>query len=165
MIKRLGIVMLLFFVTSCRLGDLPLVFSEEALADKMMMPDGKQITLAEILDRNEGETIVVDFWASWCKDCILGMPKLKKLQSDFPEVRFVFLSLDRNETSWKRGIEKYKLEGDHYFMQSGMKGPLGRFVDLDWIPRYMIVDQNREIKIFKAINAGDINIKRILNNN
>lgn len=47
-------------------------------------------------------------------------------------------------------------------MESGMKGALGRFVDLDWIPRYMVINKKGEIKIFKAINPGDINIKKLL---
>lgn len=163
MIKRIGVIVFLFFITGCKFGDTPVLFSEEALADKFVSLNGKQITLASILDKNEEKTIVIDIWASWCKDCIEGLPKLKQLQKEHPEVSFVFLSLDRNDASWKRGIEKYNLQGEHYFMQSGKKGALGSFVDLDWIPRYMVINKQREIKIFKAINAGDINVKKILN--
>ncbi len=162
MIKRISVIVILFFVVSCQLGDPPVSFSEEALAEELMMLNGDIITLASVLDRNTGKIIVIDFWASWCKDCIIGMPKLKQLQEAYPGVAFVFLSLDRNETGWKRGIEKYKLQGKHYYMQSGMKGDLGRFVGLDWIPRYMVINKKREIKIFKAINAGDINVKKII---
>jgi len=147
---------------SCTLGAPPVLFSEDALAEKLKTLSGAEITWENILDQHKEKVIVVDFWASWCKDCIVGMPKLKQLQSDYPEVSFVFLSADRNEAIWKRAIEKYQIKGEHYYLQAGMKGALGDFADLDWIPRYMVVNRKKEIKIFKAINAGDINIKKVL---
>ena len=47
-------------------------------------------------------------------------------------------------------------------MQSGWKGSFGEFVDLDWIPRYMVVDKEGTIKLFKAVKADDKRIKEIL---
>ena len=47
-------------------------------------------------------------------------------------------------------------------MQSGWKGPFGNFVALDWIPRYMVVDKDGNIKLYKAIEADDTKIKNIL---
>jgi hypothetical protein len=46
-------------------------------------------------------------------------------------------------------------------MQSGWKGPMGLFLDLDWIPRYMIIDKQGGIKVFKAIKTTD---KKLLKN-
>jgi hypothetical protein len=46
-------------------------------------------------------------------------------------------------------------------MQSGWTGAMGTFLDLDWIPRYMILDQQGQIKVFKAIKTSD---KTLLNN-
>ena len=162
--KQISSILLVFLVVSCRqLGAPPVSFSEEALADKFITLNGKEVTLVSILDKNKGKTIVLNIWASWCKDCIIGLPKLKKLQEAHPEVSFVFLSLDRSDARWKRGLQKYALQGEHYYMKSGMKGALGSFVGLDWIPRYMVINKEREIKLFKAINAGDINVKNLLN--
>ena len=40
-----------------------------------------------------------EYWFSnWCKDCIVGMPKLKELQSEYNDVDYVFLSLDKSFT-------------------------------------------------------------------
>ena len=33
----------------------------------------------------------------------------------------------------KRAFKKHELRGDHYYMQSGWKGAMGKFLDLDWI--------------------------------
>ena len=43
-------------------------------------------------------------------------------------------------------------------MQSGWKGAMGTFLDLDWIPRYMIIDKQGAIKVFKAIKTSDITL-------
>jgi len=154
--------LIFLFLLSCQLKDPPVFFSQEALQDEFVTINGETITLASILDIEKNKNIVIDIWASWCRDCIKGFPKLKRLQMQYPEVNFVFLSLDNDQTSWKKGIRKYDLKGQHYFMKSGMKGDLGRFINLDWIPRYLVVNKQREIKIFKAINAQDIHIKKIL---
>ena len=140
----------------------PTTFSKEALNDTFITLEGKPITFRDILKTHKNTTIVIDIWASWCKDCIGGMPKVKALQKEHEEIAYVFLSLDKNQKAWKKGIKKYNIEGDHYFMQSGWKGPFGTFVDLDWIPRYMVVDKQGKIKLYKAVEADDKNIKNIL---
>ncbi len=160
--KRIGIILLFLLVFNCKYVESPLYFSEDALSEKLITLKGEEITLFSILEENKENFILIDMWASWCRDCVAGMPKLKELQKEYPKVSYVFFSLDKNEKSWRAAIEKYKIEGKHYFMKSGMKGVLGNFVDLDWIPRYMLINGKKEIKIFKAVNAGDIKIKKAL---
>ena len=75
---------------------------------------------------------------------------------------FVFLSLDKSLGAWKKGIQTYNLQGDHYFMQSGWKGAMGTFLDLDWIPRYMIIDPDGKIVVYKAIKTKDKNLRKNL---
>jgi thiol-disulfide isomerase/thioredoxin len=131
-------------------------FPQEALAQNMTAIDGSTITLGQILEAYQGKPIVIDIWASWCSDCIKGMPKLQKLQQDFPEVTYVFLSYDKTEESWKSGIEKYGVVGENYLIQSEWKG--GNFrkhIDVTWIPRYMVVDKEGKIALYNAIEADD----------
>ena len=135
--------------------DTPTQFSQDVLNDTFVTLSGETTSFNEILTKHEGKTILIDVWASWCKDCIKGMPKVKTLQENNTDVVYVFLSLDKSMDSWKRGIDKYQVEGDHYFMQSGWKGDFGTFIDLDWIPRYMVVDETGTIKLFKAVKADD----------
>ncbi|WP_335974506.1 thioredoxin family protein [Gaetbulibacter jejuensis] len=135
--------------------DTPTQFSQDALNDTFVTLSGETIPFNEILTKHKDKTILIDVWASWCKDCIKGMPKVKTLQENNTDVVYVFLSLDKSMDSWKRGIDKYQVEGDHYFMQSGWKGDFGTFIDLDWIPRYMVVDETGTIKLFKAVKADD----------
>jgi len=152
---------LMLTVVSCETKDVT-QFTDEALNDSFTDLSGNTVTFKDILERNKGKTMVLEVWASWCSDCIKGMPKLKKLQEDYKNVVYVFLSLDRNHGAWKRGIEKYNVVGQHYFMESGREGAFGSFADLNWIPRYMVIDENGQIKLFEAIEADDKNIAEVL---
>lgn len=153
--KKMNILLVaLISFLSCS-KDTPTQFSQDALNDTFVTLSGETIPFNEILTKHKGKTILIDVWASWCKDCIKGMPKVKTLQENNTDVVYVFLSLDKNMDSWKRGIDKYQVEGDHYFMQSGWKGDFGTFIDLDWIPRYVVVDETGTIKLFKAVKADD----------
>jgi thiol-disulfide isomerase/thioredoxin len=130
-------------------------FKKEGLENVMVTNENKPITFAEILKKYEGKTIVIDVWASWCSDCVKGMPKVKELQEKNPEVTFLFISMDKSYESWLKGIEKYEVRGEHYLTADGMKGVFGKSVDLDWIPRYMVVDKTGKIALYKVIEADD----------
>jgi len=153
------IVSLVFF--KC-LAQEPTVFSNEALNDTFITLEGKEIAFKDILNKYKGSDIVIDIWASWCKDCVGGIPKVKELQSEYKDAAYVFLSLDKTQEAWKNGIEKHKIKGDHYFMQSGWKGAFGTFARLKWIPRFMVVDKQGNIKLYKSVEADDEKIKDVL---
>ena len=133
-------------------------FSEAALKDEFVTLNGDSVLFKTILEKHLGNTVFIDVWASWCKDCLEGLPSVKELQQKHPEVDFVYLSLDKTQKAWKKGIDRLEIKGDHYFMQSGWKGAMCTFLDLDWIPRYMIIDKQGSIKVFKAIKTTDITL-------
>jgi thiol-disulfide isomerase/thioredoxin len=97
--------------------------------------------------------LVIEVWASWCGDCVKAMPKLKELQANNPTVSYLFLSADKTAEKWKIGIEKHELKGDHFMMNDGMKGVFGKAIDLDWIPRYIIIDKKGKIVLYRAIET------------
>ena len=151
-IKYLLVILLSVF--NCNI-EAPTQFSEEALNDVFTTLSGNQVTLKSILEKHEGKTIVIDIWASWCSDCIKGMPKVKALQKKYNDAVYLFFSLDRGERPWKRGIKKYQIEGEHYYMPSGKKSAFGDFVKIRWIPRYMVINKDGNIELFKATEADD----------
>ena len=138
-------------------------FTPEALKGVLITTDKSERTFQEIINENKGSIVVIDVWASWCKDCIYGFPKVKELQKEFPDVVFLFLSVDRSNPSWKRAIDKYNLVGKHYNLPEGMSdGEFVNFINLNWIARYMVIDETGEIKLFKATDASDEKIKEAL---
>lgn len=130
---------------------------KDALELEIKSDNGKQTTLGEVIQSHKGKPILIDIWATWCPDCIKGMPKVHDLQKMFKkDVVYLFLSYDRTEENWKKGIKKYKVKGENYLILSDWKtGKLKDAINLDWIPRYMVIDKNGKVALFRAIEADD----------
>lgn len=135
----------------------PVKFPSEVLNDPLLDTDDKSVTLSDVLDRHKGKTVLIDMWASWCGDCIKGIPDLQKLQAKTKDdnLVYLFLSFDNTPEIWKKEMVKLGVRGEHYFVKSGGRGPLAKGIDLDWIPRYIVVGADGDIKLFKAIKAAD----------
>ncbi|QRM87919.1 redoxin family protein [Lacinutrix sp. WUR7] len=161
--KHLFIFLVSVLFISCKPQETPTQFTQEALNDTFISLGNEKISFKNILEKHEGKTILIDVWASWCIDCIKGMPKVKALQETNNDVVFLFLSADRSLISWKTGINKYPVKGEHYFMPKGMKSVFSKSIDLDWIPRYLIIDPQGNIKLYKAIKADDSKLLKALN--
>ena len=162
MFKKISILVLLTILVSCN-KETPTAFSEKAFNEKVYNLNDTPFTLQEVINQHKGKKILIDVWASWCRDCIEGMPKVKKLQKDYPEVVYLFLSVDENADSWKRGVKRYHVVGEHYNLPKGMKkGDLVDFLNVSWIPRYMVINETGEIALFKATNASDKKVKESL---
>jgi thiol-disulfide isomerase/thioredoxin len=130
-------------------------FNKEGLENVMVSTTNQPLSFAEILKKYQGKTIVIDVWASWCPDCIKGMAKVKSLQEQYPDAVYLFISMDKTYEAWLKGIEKYDVKGEHYLTADGMKGVFGKSIDLDWIPRYLVVDKTGKIALYKVIEADD----------
>lgn len=128
-------------------------FSEKALSKKLITPENTEISFKKILKKHIGKVTVIEVWASWCGDCVKAMPKVKEMQANNPNVDYVFISMDKAFDKWQAGIEKHELKGDHYWATDGMKGEFGKSIDLDWIPRYIIIDKKGKIIIYRAIET------------
>jgi len=157
---------ILFFAVlflSCSI-EKPTEFSDLALQDTGFTLQDSEITIDSILKTYKGKKVLIDVWASWCGDCIKGLPSVKNLQKKYPEVVFLFLSVDTNKAAWKNGIRRFKIQGEHYNLPKGMKsGDFVDFLNLGWIPRYVVVNENGKITLFKATRASDSAIEEVLN--
>ncbi len=131
-------------------------FTEEVLQQKIMSFDGKKITVGEVLKPYEGKVLIIDFWASWCRDCILALPKTEEIKNRFPDVEFVYFSLDRTFDQWKRGLDKYQIAGSQsYWFDEGWKNRFNNYIELNWVPRFMVIDQQGKIADYYAISPED----------
>jgi len=159
--KNIFIIIAIILFASCNTKT-PTNFSEKALNDSLIALDGTKLSFQEILDKYKGKKILIDIWASWCGDCIRGLPKVEKLQKNNSEVVYLFLSLDKTVDEWKKGIQKYRINGEHFFIKSGYEGDFGSFIDIDWIPRYMAINEQGNIALFKSIKADNAKITEFL---
>lgn len=69
-------------------------------------PDGDSIALLDFVGK--GKYVLLDFWASWCPDCVKDMPDLAELYERYKGSNFeiVSYSLDTDHEAWTTGINK-----------------------------------------------------------
>lgn len=138
-------------------------FSTVGLQDTVITMEDETVTIDHVLKQYYGKIVVLDLWATWCGDCIKGMPKLKALQNQNPDVEFVYFSMDKSNEAWKKGIEKYEIAGNHYFIGNNWKSDFTTSIDLNWIPRYIIIDQAGNIANYYAVSAEDPKVQSTIN--
>jgi thiol-disulfide isomerase/thioredoxin len=129
--------------------------------------DGRMLTFGDMLATCKGKKVLIDIWGSWCRDCIIGYPKLEELRRQVGEknVAYVFLSTDKDEEKWKHAIAKFNLRGEHYLLDGAWKNTLSSYIVLDWVPRYLVLDENGRVIMPKAIGAEDAAVKKALSTN
>ena len=81
--KYILLFVLAVFMTSCNF-ETPTQFSDEANAAVLTSLAGEEATFKEVIAQYKGKKVLIDIWASWCADCIKGMPTIKRLQGEFP---------------------------------------------------------------------------------
>ena len=119
--------------------------------------------LEKIMTQSEGDKIkVINFWATWCKPCIKELPYFVDAQSQFPDVEFIYMSIDFSENAAK--AEK--------FAQKKMLNPSGLYliddvdynswidkVSPDWsgaIPATLIMKDGKKYFYEKEFHEGEL---------
>jgi len=151
--KFIAFLLLLLTISCTKSNAQKTAFSKEALSETLLDLNDKQVAFKTILAQNKGKNTVIEIWASWCGDCVKAMPKIKELQAAHPETAYVFISMDKTADKWKSGIEKHQLKGTHYMANDQMSGVFGKAIDLNWIPRYIIIDKTGKIALYRAIET------------
>jgi thiol-disulfide isomerase/thioredoxin len=95
-----------------------------------------------------GDYLVIDFWATWCKDCRAEVPAMKQLYDRFAPrgVQFLGVSFDTDRES----LVSYCIENDIAWLQvcNGIKwkeNPISADYDLHWIPTMYLLDPDGKI--------------------
>lgn len=78
-----------------------------AVAPDFTLPDteGQDFTLSSL----RGQYVVLDFWGTWCKICLKGMPKLKEAQEKY-KGKFTIVGVDCGDKTvkWKHWVDSLK---------------------------------------------------------
>ena len=112
-------------------GGGPLAVGDEAPDWTLSSADGRQVRLSEL----RGRVVVLDFWATWCKPCVLAMPGIQRLHEKFKDKPVTVLGI----ATWERGdaaaFMKEKgytygllLNGDQVAARYGLRGIPALFV-------------------------------------
>jgi len=109
---------------------------------KLQSIDGKEIKLSDY----KGKIVIIDFWATWCGPCRMGVPDLVALQKEYKDKLVVIgISLDRvsgTEKDVKAFIKQYKI---NYPIIFGTETVVKDYGDIQAIPTSFIIDQKGNI--------------------
>ncbi|WP_423736692.1 TlpA family protein disulfide reductase [Chitinophaga caseinilytica] len=112
------------------------------------VPENHMRTLAPYFDKAK-EYVLLDFWGTWCKPCIAGMPKLRALHEKVKsEVLFVSVCFDdpKNYTKAKEIFEENKLSWPQVFNSMAEREfTLTKDLSVTTFPTYMLVKKNGDI--------------------
>lgn len=69
--------------------------------------DGSDVSLSQF----EGNWIILDFWGSWCRYCVAGIPAMKDAYKQYHHLGLEIIGIDCNEPedAWRAAVEKYEL--------------------------------------------------------
>lgn len=121
--------------------------------------DGREVSRASL----EGKVIVVNFWATWCPDCMNALPTYIALQNQFgDELDFVFLavSLDKKPAEFVRKFsEKHQI---NYRIAMGDEALTNAFGGIDEIPTTFVIDRSWTIRYKQGGTISPDAVSRLL---
>lgn len=107
--------------------------------------------LEPYLHRNDDKTYVVNFWATWCKPCVVELPAFEKLHDEFKDknVEVLLVSLDfkkQVDTRLIPFLEKHNLQPEVILLDDTRESVWIPKVDENWsgaIPATLIYNKNK----------------------
>ena len=111
--------------------------------------DNRQTNLQEVLAKNRGKFVYVDFWASWCAPCKASMPDAKLLREEYKDrdITFLYLAFNDEVDRWKEDEQKMEVNylSESYFITNSKTAHLIADLQVRTIPRYLLYDKNGEL--------------------
>ncbi|MBL7872413.1 MAG: TlpA family protein disulfide reductase [Cyclobacteriaceae bacterium] len=96
------------------------LFAQCSSSDKKSDSSMNNIVLTDLsgnsvsLDLYKGKTVFINFWATWCKPCIMEMPTIATMMEKFKNDNIVFLFASNEDLNQIEKFEKKHSFGFHY---------------------------------------------------
>ena len=111
----------------------------------LLSPDGKQHRLSEWC--GQGQYVLIDFWASWCRPCRMEMPNVIRNYERFRDkgLEVLAISIDDKKDAWQRGIKSFGTPFIQLSELQGRKSRLCAIYGISTIPANLLIDPQGKI--------------------
>lgn len=118
--------------------------------------EGNSVSYADF----RGQYVFIDFWASWCGPCRAENPNVLKAYNTYKDKNFTVLgvSLDEDETKWKKAIKEDGLPWVQVSDLKGFKNEVSSYYGIQGIPSTLLVDPEGKI-IAKDLRGDELHQK------
>lgn len=124
-------------------------FAETILKDTAEV----NLSFGEMMAKYKGKVVYLDFWGIGCGACRMAMPYSKKLKDKLKDepIEFVYISVhDIGQDNWQKAFDITYTDKNHYVVQNGYNSRLHKFMEIHWVPCYMIFDKAGNLVSFNA---------------
>jgi thiol-disulfide isomerase/thioredoxin len=105
--------------------------------------DGSLVDLATL----RGNVVLIDFWASWCPDCIRETPTLKLVYQKYKDkgLTIIGISLDKDEQAMSNYTAKKLIPWPQYFDGKGWANDFAVKFGVHSIPEVWLINRRGEV--------------------
>ncbi|MGG7035724.1 MAG: TlpA family protein disulfide reductase [Flavobacterium sp.] len=134
---------------------------DDVLNVKLIDLEGNTFTLKEVLEQQGEKIKVIDFWASWCSPCIRSIREsndYKQKLAKKDKVRFLYVSIDKEPSKWKKMIaelKSYGMDKNQYLIDEATGDYLKNFFSVSSIPKYILLDSENKMALSDAPSPAD----------
>ena len=107
--------------------------------------DGKPVKLSEVYSKNK--YTLIDFWASWCRPCLMEMPNVIHQYALYHDKGFEIygISLDNAKNNWQACVQRYYMAWIQVSDLKGWQSAAAQQYNIKAIPSMILVDQKGTI--------------------
>lgn len=107
----------------------------------------KEQLLEAIVSKFKGQTVVIDFWATWCQPCMAAMQDIRKVKSEMTGKNVVFVYITDATSPKKLWEEKIKqIGGKQFYLTNEERGYIMDSQGFSGIPTYFFYDADGRMK-------------------
>ena len=101
---------------------------------------GKTVRLSDF----KGKIVYMDFWGMGCGSCVWlfqnSDAEFHEKYKDF-DIVYIYINVSDNDVNWKKGIEKYNLQGINLIAENWTENPVCKAYNVNGIPHYVLIDK------------------------
>jgi thiol-disulfide isomerase/thioredoxin len=105
--------------------------------------DGSSVDMSEL----RGKVVLVDFWASWCPDCVREMPTVRQIYQKYRDrgLTIIGISLDKDEQALANFVARKLIPWPEYFDGKGWENDFATKYGVHAIPELWLINQRGEL--------------------